>query len=179
MVVTCPNREKQIISSYVDNVLQLQKNNIPSSSKLKRNVNWNIIKTATKKSINCIFSEFEKILLQTGLEYTPTSNSSFQIFIPENTHTYSTGVRKIIISLDLMKNDNILHRIKNREFVIEVSIHNENNNYMTSDFLSYSKQDYIKYFDSKDFKQNIKDTISEVIHIITYQDHQKNCHVNY
>ena len=82
---------------------------------------------------------------------------------------YCIGIRKISVCINLETNSNILERIKNKNFCVEVSIHDNEDNYLGWEEKNYTKKNYIKFFDSENFETNMSNIGSEVYDILTYQ----------
>ena len=170
MLKECSEEYINKIRQYVLDVVEAEKGNLPGAKKMEDRFTWEIIKVASKKAMKDIYAEFEKILSLTKLEYTEPEGTSFRIIPPETSHTFQSGVAKIIVSIDLQRNDNIVRRVKNKDYIIEVSLHGEKENYLSSTYLGYYRNNYIRFFDSENFNENIKNAASEVQRILTHQE---------
>ena len=155
---------------YVRNILDREKCLIPCGNNVKETISWNIIKKAGSKAIGDIFNTFYQALQQCDLEYIKPVGTSFRILPHKNSYIYMKGISKIIISIDLRKNDNVLVRTKNREYVVEVSIHDMAENYACCEPAGYTKESYIKTFSNPDFDKNTEDIMKEVYRILTLSD---------
>jgi len=154
---------------YVSKVVYTEKCNIPGGKKLPDNVTWNIVKKASKNAFLQIYKEYSKFLNNSSLEYTKPTGTSFRIYPPENSCIYFMGVRKIIISLNLIKNDDILRRLREKDYIIEISINDSSEKYLESDILGYTKDSFFKEFNCKNFQENIQKGIEEVYRLLTFQ----------
>ena len=138
-----------------------------------KNVNekiaWTIIQKAGLKAIKLIYDEFLQNLRNTNIVLQEPGGSSFRIVVPEQTSAYCIGIRKISVCINLETNSNILERIKNKNFCVEVSIHDNEDNYLGWEEKNYTKKNYIKFFDSENFETNMSNIGSEVYDILTYQ----------
>ena len=113
--------------------------------------------------------EFKTLLKETNIDMTEPSASSFRILVPERLTPYYMGIRKICICINLETNTNILERLRDRRFILEVSIHDEEENYLGWKEKGYTKDRYIKFFEEENFEKNISDIATEVYDILTYQ----------
>ena len=154
---------------YIVNSIENQKNSSNFMNNVNEKVAWNIIHTAGLKAISFIFKEFSLNLRDTPILLQEPSGSSFRIIVPENTSAYYIGIRKICICINLETNTDILQRIKNKNFSVEVSIHDNEENYLGWEEKNYTKKNYIKNFDSDDFDTNMSNIGAEVYDILTYQ----------
>ena len=151
MLNECSEAYMQQLKQYVIDVVEAEKGNLPGATRMKNKFTWDIIRVASKKAMRQIFQEFEKFLSMTSLEYSHPEATSFRIRPHPKSHTSMSGVAKIIVSIDLQKNDNIVQRVKNRNYIIEVSLHGENDNYLSSTYLGYHKGNHIRFFDKRRF----------------------------
>ena len=156
------------VNEYHSEIFYTEKNEIPHASKLKNKVSWDIIKKSSAKAIKDVFSSFSEPLGHLPLEHSRPEGTSFRIFPLSGSFAYRCGVRKIIVSMDLRKNSNILSRVSSKNYVIEVSIHDHSENYIYNDKLGYTKHCYIKEFDNTDFHLNVNNAVSEVYRILTF-----------
>lgn len=156
------------VNNYHKQVLDTEKEELPGGKLLKDKFSWDIIKKSATAAINDVFNPFGEILVNLDLLYTVPEGTSFRISPPENSFAYKSGVRKIIVSIDLRKNNNILSRVTSKNYVIEVSIHDDRENYLYNHHLDYTKQCYIKEFTEPNFDENIKNVMSEVYRILTF-----------
>tara|TARA_R110001592_G_scaffold18816_9_gene77690 strand:- start:526 stop:1071 length:546 start_codon:yes stop_codon:yes gene_type:complete len=154
--------------AYVRGVLDREKGLMPCGHKIKETTSWSIIKRSGGKAIGDVFSVFYKVLQNIDLEYTKPLGTSFRIIPPKNSFIYIEGISKIIISMDLRKNEDILKRTSKKEYIVEVSIHDMKENYGCCDKMGYTKNSYIKIFDNTDFDQNMDDLMREVYRILTF-----------
>ena len=156
--------------AYVRCILDREKNLIPYGHKIKETISWSIIKKAGSKAIGDVFNVFYQVLQNIDLEYTKPIGTSFRIIPPKNSFIYVEGISKIIISMDLRKNENVLKRTSTKEYIVEVSIHDMKENYACCHQLGYTKNSYIKIFDNTDFDQNMEAVMREVYSILTFSD---------
>ena len=96
---------------------------------------------------------------------------------PKNSFIYVEGISKIIISMDLRKNEDVLRRTSTKEYIVEVSIHDMKENYVCCHRLGYTKNSYIKIFNNPDFDQNMENAMREVYRILTFSgiDNSNKC----
>ena len=156
------------VNNYHQEVLNTEKEELPGGKLLKDKFSWDIIRKSAAAAINDVFSHFREVLVNLDLSYTAPEGTSFRISPPVNSFAYASGVRKIIVSMDLRKNNNILSRVTSKDYVIEVSIHDDRENYLYNHNLKYTKQCYIKEFTEHSFDENIKNVMSEVYRILTF-----------
>ena len=154
---------------YCREVLDTEKTLIPAGKKLDENFSWDIVKKAATKAINDVFNIFEESLSQSNVKYTTPVGTSFRISPVEGSFLYMIGIKKIIISMDLRKNKNMLSRSSKKEYVVEVSLHDEKENYICSDVIGYSKGQHVKTFDNPDFEKNSENIFNEVYRLLTFR----------
>ena len=154
--------------AYVRGVLKTEKDLMPCGHKIKESVSWDIIKKAGKKCIGDVFNVFYEVLKNLDLEYTKPLGTSFRIMPPKKSFLYIQGIRKIIISMDLRKNEGILKRTSTKEYIVELSIHDMKENYACCELIDYTMSSYIKIFDNTNFDQNVEDIMREVYRILTF-----------
>ena len=118
------------IEQYKSNAVENQKESVGCMKNASSPLAWSIIKKAGFKAIDSIFQELKTLLKETNIDITEPSASSFRILVPERLTPYYMGIRKICICINLETNTNILERLRDRRFILEVSIHDEEENYL-------------------------------------------------
>ncbi len=156
------------VNNYHKEVLDTEKEELPGGKLLKDKFSWDIVKKSATVAINDVFSHFNEALKNLDLSYTAPEGTSFRIVPPQRSFAYRSGVRKIIVSMDLRKNNNILSRSSIKNYVIEVSIHDDRENYLHNHHLNYTKECYIREFSDPNFEDNIKNVMTEVYRIMTF-----------
>lgn len=157
------------LGQYIINSIDNQKGSSSCMKNVNEKIAWTIIQKAGLKAINLIYREFAENLRNTEIIVQEPGGSSFRIVVPEQTTAYSIGIRKISVCINLQTNNNILERIKNKKFCVEVGIHDNQDNYLGWEEKNYTKKNYIKFFDCDDFDTNMKNIGAEVYDILTYQ----------
>ena len=159
----------QKLEQYILDSIENQKSSCSCMKNVNEKVAWSIIQKAGLKAINFIYNEFVDNLTHTDITFEEPGGSSFRILVPKQTTAYLMGIRKISVCINLETNNNILERIKNKNFCVEVGIHDNQDNYLGWEEKNYTKKNYIKFFDSDNFDTNMKNIGAEVYDILTYQ----------
>jgi len=154
---------------YRAKVIGGEKNKIPGGSKLPENITWKIVSRASKNAIDQIFQEYEKVLSNSNLDYTKPVGTSFRIYPPENSCIYLMGIRKIIVSMNLIRNNGILDRLKDKNYIIEISLNDSNEKYLISDILGYTRKNCFREFEEGNFEENVRKSMDEVYRLLTFQ----------
>mgnify|MGYP003648211207 CR=1 FL=1 len=163
-----PEVFKNRCEMYCREVLDTEKTLMPAGKKLNENFSWDIVKKSAAKAINDVFNIFHENLSHSEVQYTTPVGTSFRVTPVEGSFLYMIGIKKIIISMDLRKNKNMLLRSSKKEYVVEVSIHDEKENYICSDVIGYSKGKHVKKFDNPDFNKNLENIFDEVYRLLTF-----------
>lgn len=154
--------------TYVKKIIDTERHKMPGGKIMREKYVWDIIRKSALKCIGKIFRHYEELLKNTSLDYTKPEGTSFRIFLPDSSFGRLAGINSIVVSIDLLKNQDILKRVKNSHFVIEVSIHDSEGYYLSSNQLGYTRKDHVKFFDNLDFDTNIRNSVKEVSRILTF-----------
>ncbi len=154
---------------YRDKVITGEQDKIPGGSNLPENITWKIVSRASKNAIDQIFQEYEKVLSNSNLDYTKPVGTSFRIYPPQNSCIYLMGIRKIIVSMNLIRNDGILDRLRDKNYIIEISLNDSNEKYLISDILGYTRKNCFREFEEENFHDNVKKSMDEVYRLLTFQ----------
>jgi hypothetical protein len=117
-----PTEFMKRIADYHRQVFESEKKEIPGGDILPNSASWDIVRKSAIKAMNDIFSPFVEPMNQMNLVYSNPEGTSFRIAPIPGSFAYRRGVEKIIVSIDLRKNTNILSRVTSKDYIIEVSI---------------------------------------------------------
>ena len=169
MISTKQKAPSEQFTRYRAKVILGERSKIPGGSNLPENITWKIVSRASKNAIDQIFQEYVKVLSNSNLDYTKPTGTSFRIYPPENSCIYLMGVQKIIVSMNLIRNDGILDRLKDKNYIIEISLNDSNEKYLVSDILGYTKTSCFREFEGENFEENVRKSMDEVYRLLTFQ----------
>ena len=104
-----------------------------------------------------------------AIEMVPPKGTSFRIVPNPGSFAARCGVSKAIVSLDLRKNRGILKRAVEKRFVIEVSLHDERENYLAAPVLGFALGRHIHTFSKDEFDANVADAMADVYRVFAFQ----------